>query len=279
MTAWGIQIDDGNARVDAGSTQALRPSREPADGHGPVHRRGVGRRPRHRPGRGPRASSPTRATRGVAQLRRSARRSTTTTSATAACLEAISGNGTPALETYDADQDLQDALQHVVITYDPFRGRRIYVDGDWTDDVDEQRPGPALELGPQPRLRRSATRSSTTTASGRARSAWSRSTTGAHRRADPQNFDAGVGKRLLLRFDVSRGPAPAARSSSGHRVRQRQLHVLRADLPHADPGEDYRLAHVRIAVNGVLAPTGQGFVTLDTPVVGARQSSCRARAR
>jgi hypothetical protein len=34
----------------------------------------------------------------------------------------------------------------------------------------------------------------------------------------------------------------------------------------------YRLAHVRIAVNGVIAPTGQGFVTLDTTVDQTRQT-------
>src|SRR5262245_64333487 len=50
----------------------------------------------------------------------------------------IGGNGTPALVTYDVDQDLQDRLQHVVITYDLIRGRRINVDGRWTDDSDEQ---------------------------------------------------------------------------------------------------------------------------------------------
>ena len=42
-------------------------------------------------------------------------------------------NGSPDLETYDVDQDAQATLQHVVMTYDQVNGRRIYVDGRWTD--------------------------------------------------------------------------------------------------------------------------------------------------
>src|SRR4029453_12932727 len=62
----------------------------------------------------------------------------------------ISGNGTPALVTYDADQDLQDRLQHVVITYDLIRGRRVNVDGGWTDDSDEQMGGRLFTVNPTP---------------------------------------------------------------------------------------------------------------------------------
>lgn len=46
-------------------------------------------------------------------------------------------NGTPALSTPDADEILQATLQHVVITYSASNGRRIYVNGDLIDVVDE----------------------------------------------------------------------------------------------------------------------------------------------
>jgi len=46
------------------------------------------------------------------------------------------GNGEPMLSTADADEDLQATLQHVVTTFDPLNGRRIYVNGVFTDDVD-----------------------------------------------------------------------------------------------------------------------------------------------
>jgi hypothetical protein len=45
-------------------------------------------------------------------------------------------NGSPALSTADADEVLQATLQHVVVTYDPINGRRIYVNGEDTGEVD-----------------------------------------------------------------------------------------------------------------------------------------------
>src|SRR4030095_8841708 len=45
-------------------------------------------------------------------------------------------NGTPQLSTADADERLQASLQHVVLTFDPVNGRRIYVNGEFTGDVD-----------------------------------------------------------------------------------------------------------------------------------------------
>ncbi|RDH83114.1 MAG: ATPase [endosymbiont of Galathealinum brachiosum] len=44
--------------------------------------------------------------------------------------------GRESLLTNDDDEDLQSALQHVVITFDPVNGRRMYVNGVFTDDVD-----------------------------------------------------------------------------------------------------------------------------------------------
>ena len=50
-------------------------------------------------------------------------------------------NGDPALSTADADEDLQATLQHVVVTYDPVNGRRIYVNGVFTGDMDPVQTG------------------------------------------------------------------------------------------------------------------------------------------
>jgi hypothetical protein len=54
---------------------------------------------------------------------------------------ATGANGDPALSTADADEDLQATQQHVVLTYDPVNGRRIYVNGVFTDDADPLDPG------------------------------------------------------------------------------------------------------------------------------------------
>ncbi|MEO0422118.1 MAG: LamG domain-containing protein [Pseudomonadota bacterium] len=45
-------------------------------------------------------------------------------------------NGEPVLTTFADDEDLQATLQHVVVTYDALLGRRIYVNGVFTDDFD-----------------------------------------------------------------------------------------------------------------------------------------------
>ncbi len=49
---------------------------------------------------------------------------------------ATSGNGLPALATLDGDKRLQASEQHVVLTFDPVNGRRIYVNGKYTGDMD-----------------------------------------------------------------------------------------------------------------------------------------------
>jgi hypothetical protein len=63
----------------------------------------------------------------------------------------VNANGDPTFSTADADEDLQAMLQHVVLTYDQARGRRIFVNGVFTDDEDEV-PRPA-ELEPDVPLR------------------------------------------------------------------------------------------------------------------------------
>ena len=52
-------------------------------------------------------------------------------------------NGSPELSTADGDRDLQATLQHVVAVFDPVNGRRIYVNGQFTDDLDPL-PGDVL---------------------------------------------------------------------------------------------------------------------------------------
>jgi hypothetical protein len=182
----------------------------------------------------------------------------------------ISGNGTPALVTYDADQDLQDRLQHVVITYDLIRGRRVNVDGRWTDDSDEQMagrlfnwdPNHVFALGNEPSMDRQW--------KGQVRfvAIYDRALTDAQIR---ENFDAGVGKRLSMSFDTSRW------TGSGSAIEFQVSEFDNASYMFCNPTfrtpnpANYRLAHVRIAVNGTIAPTGQGFVTLDTLVSQQRQ--------
>jgi hypothetical protein len=49
---------------------------------------------------------------------------------------ATDNNGMPLLTTDPDDERLQASLQHVVMTFDPVNGRRIYVNGEFTGEVD-----------------------------------------------------------------------------------------------------------------------------------------------
>jgi len=50
-------------------------------------------------------------------------------------------NGDPALSTDDAAERLQAALQHVVLTYSPTAGRKIFINGEFTGDIDPLEAG------------------------------------------------------------------------------------------------------------------------------------------
>ena len=56
----------------------------------------------------------------------------------------LAADGQPKLMTNNDDEDLQASLQHVVISYSREAGRRIYVNGVFTDDVDQEEKGDLL---------------------------------------------------------------------------------------------------------------------------------------
>lgn len=111
-------------------------------------------------------------------------------------------NGLRVLATNDNDERAQASLQHVVATFDPVRGRRIYVNGEFTGDTDplaqavlkDWDNGYALVVGNE--------------VSGNRPWAGSVRFLAIHKRAmsvaDIQtNFEVGVGARYLLLFNVS----------------------------------------------------------------------------
>ena len=111
-------------------------------------------------------------------------------------------NGLVELATADNDERLQATLQHVVATFDPVNGRRIYVNGEYTGDEDPT-PGAvladwndsyALVVGNETSNNRM----------------WQGSIRflGIHNRAMAaedivKNFEVGVGARYLLLFNIS----------------------------------------------------------------------------
>lgn len=112
------------------------------------------------------------------------------------------GNGEPGHSTADADEDLQATEQHVVVTFDPANGRRIYVNGVFTDDVDATAPGNLNDWDDSYALVLGNEASSDRQWQGKIR------LLAIHNRAltesqIQQNFAAGVGEKYFLLFNVS----------------------------------------------------------------------------
>lgn len=183
------------------------------------------------------------------------------------------GNGEPALSTADADEDLQATLQHVVVTFDPINGRRIYVNGVFTDDVDPVAPGNltewddtfALVLGNE--------------VSGDRQWAGQIRMLAIHNRALTQeqivqNFDVGVGEKFFLLFAI--GDVIALPDSYiVFEVSQYDSYSYLFSKPffiNLDPTvtpSSIPLKGMRIGINGREATVGQAWTSLDTTIGGS----------
>ena len=180
-------------------------------------------------------------------------------------------NGSPLLQTSDADEDAQATLQHVVLTYDPVAGRRIYVNGVYTEDPDPASGGTlgdwddtfALVLGNEP--------------SGDRQWQGVLRLAAIHNRAltpaqVQQNFDAGVGEKFFLLFNVS--------AHTGSPMGYVLFEVSQFDSysylfnrptfvsldPAWTPSSPIPVRGLRIGLNGVVEKVSQAYRNLDTSV-------------
>lgn len=194
--------------------------------------------------------------------------------------------GEPRLST-DPDRELlQAALQHVVVTYDPVSGRRIYVNGQYTGDTqpadrgtlaNDWSPDYVVLLGDN--LARNA--------------AWKGAVRMAavHKRAlsatqVTQNFNVKPGEKRYVLFNVSLLPnMPASCSDSSgaevvsycyiyFEVSQYDNYGYLFTRPYfisLNPDADavpYGLVikGIRIGINGKLAPVGQAYTSVNTTI-------------
>lgn len=177
-------------------------------------------------------------------------------------------NGAPRLSTSDADQDAQATLQHVVMTFDPVNGRRIYVNGSDTGDSDPAAGGTladwddtfALVLGNE------ASNDRQWQGVLRLVAIHDRALTPAQIQ---QNFDAGVGEKFYLLFDVSTHVGNPG-SYILFTVSQLDSYAYLFDRPvFVSLDEDYVPAAVplkglRIGIDGAEVPVSQAYQNLDT---------------
>lgn len=180
------------------------------------------------------------------------------------------GNGEPALSTADADERLQATQQHVVVTFDPANGRRIYVNGIYSGDLDPVSGGTLADWDDTYALVLGNEVSGNRPWQGKVR------LLAIHNRALTtgqivQNFEAGVGEKFYLLFGVSH-LTDIPQSYVFFEVSQFDSYSYLFNRPtfiSLDPTaqpDGLAIQALRIGINGREATVGQAYRNLDTTV-------------
>src|SRR5215469_13063965 len=189
--------------------------------------------------------------------------------------------GMPPLITTTMGGAAQAALQHVVLTYDAVNGQKLYVNGVYTGDADPSKGGSlanwdttfALVLGNETTGQRQ----------------WQGviKFVAIHNRAltqaqIQQNFAAGVGQKFFLLFGVSQLTGVnqsyilfQASQYDNYSYLFAQPKFISLD-PSAMPA-NLPISHIRIGVNGVLAPAGQAFTSVAATVGGSNYTAANGQ--
>ncbi|MGH8287492.1 MAG: LamG domain-containing protein [Steroidobacteraceae bacterium] len=188
--------------------------------------------------------------------------------------------GTPLL-TSAAGNFAQAALQHIVLTYDPVNGQKLYVNGQFTGDVDPNGGGSlanwdntlALVLGNETtgdkqwlgEIRFLAIHDSALTPA-----------------QVLQNYNAGVGQKYFLLFDVSSIVGIPESYIMMTAMQYDNYSYLFYDptfislTANAQP-QNIPVAGIRIGINGSIPTVGQPFSTVNTTIGGAAYSAANGQ--
>jgi hypothetical protein len=175
-------------------------------------------------------------------------------------------NGTPGLSTPNAAQVLQATLQHVVATFDPVAGRKIYVNGELKASMDPAPGGTLNEWDDTFALVLGNEVSGTKNWMGVIRlvAIFNRALTPEQIK---QNFDAGVGEKYFLMFSVSHlTNVPQSyvvfegSQFDSYSYLFRKPFFISLDGTAQPVGID--IDGIRIGVNGSEAPVGQSYANL-----------------
>jgi hypothetical protein len=191
-------------------------------------------------------------------------------------------NGMPPLVTTTTNGAAQAALQHVVLTYDPVNGQKLWVNGVFTGDMDPSKGGSlanwdstfALVLGNETSGQRQWQGVIKMVA------VYNTALTQAQIQ---QNFAAGVGQRYFLLFGVSAltGVSQSyvmftASQYDNYSYLFAQPKFISLNPSATVPG-NLNMAGMRIGVNGRLAPSGQSFATLSASIGGANYTAANGQ--
>jgi cytochrome c553 len=186
--------------------------------------------------------------------------------------------GMPPLVTTTANGAAQAALQHIVLTYDPVNGQKIYVNGVFTGDADPSKGGSFANWDPSFALVLGNETSGQRQWHGVIKmvAVYNTALTQAQ---ITQNFNAGVGQKYYLLFGVSSLTGVnqsylmfTASQYDNYSYLFYQPTFISLD-PKATIPANLQVAGIRIGVNGQLAPAAQSFSTLSATIGGASYNS------
>jgi len=190
-------------------------------------------------------------------------------------------NGTPGLSTPTAAQVLQATLQHVVVTFDPVSGRKIYVNGELKASMDPAPGGTLNEWDDTFAFVLGNEVSGTKNWMGVIRlvAIFNRALTLDQVK---QNFDAGVGEKYFLMFSVSHlTNIPQSfvvfegALFDSYSYLFRKPFFISLDGTAQPAGLD--IDGIRIGINGAEAPVGQSYANLVKKISSAYTATAGER--
>ena len=182
-------------------------------------------------------------------------------------------NGAPSLLTNDKRRDAQASLQHVVLTYDPVIGRKLYVNGKFTQDMDSLGGGALANWDDSFAFVLGSDTGGTRQWKGVMRFA------ALHNRALSaaqvlQNYNAGVGERYFMLFSVA-SLLNVPRTYIMFEVSQLDSYGYQFTKPTfiaLDPAftpTSIPFKAIRIGINGAESKVGQAYIPLDATVTAS----------
>lgn len=188
-------------------------------------------------------------------------------------------DGRQELITDPDDQDAQETLQHVVVTYNRLFGRRVYVDARFTGDDDPIRGGRLWNWNPDAQLVVGSNRSGNDNfwrGQIRMLAIYKQALSDSQIR---KNFLAGVGKRVILTFDVGGWTGTDAKLQFSATELDSYSYILCQPTFVGTDLDGIRVKNIRITVNpgdGIEPPAeGQSFINVDQRLSGSQDQVSR----
>jgi concanavalin A-like lectin/glucanase superfamily protein len=183
----------------------------------------------------------------------------------------VNADGTPEFATNPDDEDLQANLQHAVLTYDQMHGRRMYVNGVFTDDADTTAPDLLVNWNPTYNFSIGKETSNNRRWMGVIKSAaiFKQALTAGQ---IMQNFLAGASQKFSLRFGLDSALGQGAWIQFEVSEFDAYSYLFCAPTLETNGHTGFTLQTIHIAVNGVAPVASQSFRTLNIPITASRTS-------